>query len=633
MYDGMVLRHPARLFYPALILFAVTSLLYPQQRENNDLRFRLAQSYDRSGDFQAAIKIYKDLLTKDPLNTVILNALRQDYVQLKMYDSAMVILQGQLKRNPADVSLHCELASMYYLNSSETKAVEEWDRAIAVSPKQAVTYQAVAGSMTQNRLFDRAIDVYLRARKATSTPKLFTGELAYLYSITSKYEDATREYLSFLGQDPLQTGYVQTQIGSYTSHPEGLAAATRVIEDTAKSSSNNLPVLRVLAWVYMEGKHYDRAYDVSKAIDEKANAAGHELASFAQRALHDKSFTVAATAFRDVMDHYPKFDRLAEVKFGYAQSLEASDEEQDTLRLFGRDHPFTDDQHSHEREASMYAAAVNAYEQVVKEFPATENAARSALRIAILEQEKYFDLAAARQSLEQLVRAYAKFPQVMMEGALRLGDIDVLLGRLDDAGTEYRTLAGKGLRINPIQDRAALRLGELQYFRENFDSALTILGDLGRNANSDVANDAIGLQAFIQESLQGDKPALKVYAHADLLRRQKKFLDALSAYQSIIQSFPKSSLVDEATMSIGDIYTLLGRYPEALTSYQRLMTDYPESITLDQALMKIGEVYQNGLKDSAKAIASYQTLLEKFPLSIYVSEARKSIRELRGDAI
>jgi tetratricopeptide (TPR) repeat protein len=629
----MVLRVFLKNLFLVSIFAVAASLLHAQQQEPTDLRFRLAQSYERSGEYQAAIKIYNELLKKDPTNPLITDALSHDYMELKMYDEAIAIVQRQLQTNPSDVNLHCQLASIYYLNSNEPKATGEWERAIALNPKQPSTYTQVARSISQNRLFDRAIDVYRRGRKACGDTNLFTQELAYLYSTISKYEDATREYVGLVKHDPLQTGYVQTQIGGYTNHPEGLAAATRVIEEASKSSSDDLHLMHMLAWIYMEGKHYDRAYDVYKTIDGKSNAAGHELQNFAQRALHENSFGVATAAFHEIMDRYPKFDRLADVMFGYAQAIEASDTERDTLRLFGHDHPFTGKGSDREDISVIYSNAIDAYDRVIKEFPATENAARSVLRIAILQQEKLDDLNNARRSLESLIQTYSMFPQVIIEGSLRLGDVYLLLDMTGKASAQYKTIAGRGLRTNPVQDEAAMKLAELEYFQTDFDTALAMLDGLTRNPNSDVANDAIGLQMFIQQNLQSDRPVLQIYARADLFRRQRKFLDALSLYQSIVQTYPKSGLVDEAAMSIGDVYTLLGRYTDAVASFTRVMTDYPESISLDQALMKIGQIYQEGIKDPVKAIAAYQKLLEQFPSSIYVSEARKRIRELRGDTI
>ncbi len=225
------------------------------------------------------------------------------------------------------------------------------------------------------------------------------------------------------------------------------------------------------------------------------------------------------------------------------------------------------------------------------------------------------------------------FPGVLEEATLRLGDVYLTQGDLDKAGSEYRILTGHGPIVNPRQETAGLRLAELDYFRTKFQDALAKLKVLTRNSGSDVTNDALSMQIFIQDNIKQDSLSLKDYAQADLLKRRQKIPEALAAFESIVKSYPKSNAVDEALMSTGDLLTRLERYADALAVYNRLLKEFPESIVLDRTVMKIAEVYRLGLKDPANAIATYQRLLEQYPNSIYAGQARMRIRELRGDNI
>ncbi len=619
------------------ILFAFV-LLAPlsskgQQIPQTDVRFRLAQSYARAGDYDSAIKILQELLKANPNNYTIAEELRRDYVEVKRYQEAIALLQQQIAQRPRDVNAVSQLAAIYYLNSEEQKAYDTWEGIIKANPKDMISYHMVGATMTQSRLFDRAIQVYLRGRNACGNPTLFINEVAYLYTITSRYADATREYLLLLKSSPSQLAYVQTSLSTYTNRPEGLTAATAVVEDAAHSASSDLALARLLAWVYMEGKQYDKAYDVYKTIDRDAKANGRELQTFAERALREKSYSVAAKAFEEIIDRYPNTDHAAEVKFGYALSLEASEEELDTLHIFGSDRPFAGAKSSAGDPAALFAGALQAYRRVLTEYPGTELAARALLRIGIIQQEKIADLQSARTSLEQLLSRYATFAQVTVEGTLHLGDVYLTLGMMDEARQRFLGVAGRGIRTTAPQEEAAYRLAELYYYEAQFDSALAVLRDLTANPASDVANDAIALQVLIQQHLQSDKPSLTAYAKAGLLRHQRKWPDALSILQSFPEKFPTSDLLDESLLAEGDIYTLLSRYTDALSAYDTLMVRYPQSIAVDQTMMKVGEVYQNGLHDSQKAIATYEKLLEQFPSSIYVAEARKRVRLLRGDAL
>jgi tetratricopeptide (TPR) repeat protein len=603
------------------------------QNRDSDIKYRLAQSYERSGDFESAVKILEQLVASDSTNPAFVDVLRRDYLQIKQYDKAIDLTERILRRTPNDIDLIAQLGVTYYLKSDEPKAVETWERALAVDPKNEFGYRSVTSAIMQCRLFDRAINVYLRGRAALGNPNLFTADVAYLYSVILKYTDATKEYVNLVRQNPTQLGFVQIRLAAYTGQADGLEAAILVVERAVKDDPGVIGVQQLLSWLYMEGKRYDRAYEVYKLLDERTGAQGHELFSFADHALKERAYTVSAKAFQDIITKYPAFDQLALVKFGYARTLEESDAQSDTMKLFGLKNPFVSNGKPESESKPLFTGAIAAYNRVIVEFPNSEIAARALLRIAIIKQEKFFDLDGARASLETLVKNYKLFAPVTQEATLRLGDVLLAQGNLREAELQYTAVAGNGLRLNALQEQAAFRSAELDYFQSRFQESLTKLKDIGKNANSDATNDALDLQIFIQESMESDQAALKEFAKADLLKRQQKLSEALAVFQSIMQSYPKSGLVDETLINIGDVQTQMGKFADAVVSYDLLLKDFPESISLDRTLMKIGQVFQLGLKDSTQAIATYKKILEQYPTSIYISEARKKIRELRGDSI
>jgi cellulose synthase operon protein C len=620
-----------KLYIVILVLFIGLPVL--GQNRDGDIKFRLAQSYERSGNFESAVKLYEELYSKDSANLILLDALQRGYTLLKRYDDAIMLLQRRLNATPNDMTLLAQLGALYIRKSDEPKAIESWERAIAIEPKREGTYRLVASSMVESRLFDRAVNVYQRGSAACSDPTLFTIDLAYLYAIMLNYTEATREYVNLVRNNSSQLGLAQSQMSLYTSRANGLAAATVVVEQTVKTESNNLTLQQLLSWLYMEGKHFDKAYEVYKVIDEKTKAGGRELYNFGERALKEKAYAAASKAFLDVVNKYPHFEWLAQAKFGYARTLEESGAEHDTLNLFGNGHPFASKEHPESEAEPTYEGAIAAYNRVITDFPRTEVAARSLYRIAAMKHERFFDLDGARSNLETLIKNYPMFPTIRAEGMLRLGDVYLALGNLDMAENNFRSLSNQHTGFIEQKDKASLGLAELDYFRGKFQEALTKLQELTRNSLSDVTNDALVLQIFIQENMKSGDAQLENFAHADLLKRQRRLSEALSQFEMILQADSASTLSDETLMNIGDILAQMRKYSDAIVSYDRLIKNYPESLELDRAFIKIGQIYELGLNDKTKAIEVYQQLLEKFPSSIYVSEARKRVRELRGDSI
>ena len=620
-----------RKFFIFAFCLAVWHWAAQAQNRPSDIKFKLAQSYERTGDFESAVKIYEEIFSKDSTSPVIFDALRRNYLQLKRYDDAISLMTLWLWITPTDPGLLAQLGSTYILKSDEKKAFEMWDRAIALNPKNEMYYRIVGSAMLQSRLFDRTIDLYKHGRTACGNPTLFTSDIAYLYGIMLNYADATREYLNMIRQNSSQLVFAQTNIANHTKSADGLSASVSVVEEAVKTDGSNIPFHQLLAWLYMEGKHFERAYGVYKFIDEKTNAKGRELFNFAERTLRENAFAVAVKTYSEIMNSYPKFELMPQVKFGYARSLEESDELGDTLKLFGGVSPFSVKNVTDLK--VRYAGALDAFNRVITEYPTTEIAARSLLRIALIKRDKLFALDEARVSLETLVGNYNKYPAITSEGKLHLGDVYLALGNLNLAEIQYKSLTENFIGMNPQKEKASLRLAELDYFNYKFKDAGDKLTSLTANPASDIANDALSLKLFIQENLQSSEDALKEFARADLLKRQFKLTEALQYFETIVKKYPKTNLVDEALTSIGDLQAQTGKYADAVTSYKQLTTDFPESILLDRTLLKIGQVYELGLNDKTKAIESYQQLLEKFPTSLFANEARRRIREMRGDNI
>lgn len=617
--------------FPLVLTFI--SLIGQAQNRDGDIKFRLAQSYDRSGDYETAVRLYEEVYATDTTNLVVFDALRRSYLQLKRYDDVISLIKRMLNKMKDDVGLLVQLGSAYSMKFEESKAVEAWEHALSIDPKQEVTYRLVANAVVQNRMFERAINIYRRGQIACANPALFTSDIAYLLTIMLNYTEATREYVKMIQQNPTQLIYVQSRIGTYTNRNEGLTAATLVIEQAARTESNNTGLLHLLAWIYMEGKRFDQAYDIVKMIDEKTLASGRELYNFGERTLKERAYTAASRAFSDVIAQYPKFDLLPQAKFGYARTQEEMDAEHDTLHLFGSMNPFASKDRPETEAVPRYTGAILAYKRVIEEYPKSEIAAKSLYRIAVLKHERFFDLDGARTTLETLEKDYPNIFPVRLDATLKLGDVYLALGNLQKADEKFKYLSALRTPTGDYKDLSVLRLAELDYFRGDFDNSLLKLSEISKKTISNVANDAISLQIFIQENLKTSASALKEFSKGALLKRQWKFSEALSIFENVLKIGKTAPLADEALMTIGDILTNMKRYTDALSAYERLIKDFPDNLAVDRSLMKIGEIFYLGLNEKTKAIESYQKLLEKYPNSIYISEARKRIRELRGDNI
>jgi tetratricopeptide (TPR) repeat protein len=622
-------------FRIATLLLVGVSVFNPIRAQDSDaaMKLRLAQSFEQAGEWEQAVALYEGLYRSSPANYVFFDGLRRGYTQLRAYDKAINLVERQLTLEKNDIGLLASLGGLFYESGAEQKADSVWNRVIQIDPKNIGLYRVVASQMMEHRLFDRAIDVYQKGRSATGNEDAFTDELATLYTVLQQYSAASTEFIKLLKATPQQLPFIENRIASFTIRGEGLRAATDVTQAELKKDPEDITLHKLFAWLSIEGKYYETALHEYILIDHLSQASGAELLGFAGRASQDKSYKVAADAFRSVIDLSRNPAILAQARLGYAQAMENASTQSDSSIVLNAAEPGSEAGVPSGRVSETeknFQGVVRLYEAVIKDYPNSEYAAQSLYRIGIIRMQRFFDLNGALDAFRQ-AKNITHSPEVANDASLRSAEVFVARNDLVSARKEYQALARSPLAV--YQQRAQFSIAELDYFEGNADTALAELKPLTANLHSDLTNDALMLQYFILENRTSNPAALRAYAKADLLMRQQKYSEAFAQFNEVVQTFPTTLLVDDATMKIGELLLLLDRPNDALVTFRHIVDDMPESILRDKAQMKIAETYQGVLKDKAKATAAYEQILSKFPNSLYLEEARKRIRQLRGDSI
>jgi tetratricopeptide (TPR) repeat protein len=589
-------------------------------------KFRLAQSLEQAGELERAAALYSELLTKDPSNFLYFDGVQRTLLELKRYDEAILLITTRLDKNVEDLNLRSLLGSVLYRAGREKEADETWEKTIATAPANPNSYHLVAGTMVENRLLERAIATYRRGRDACGDPMLFTMELSQLLVSTMDYKGASQEYLHWLEQNPAQVGFVQNRMALFSYKPDGREAAIEAVRG-AIDRREDIRLYELLAWLYMEGKDFDGAYDVYRAIDKLSGSNGTGILSFADRAFHEGVFDLAARAYRSALDAPLPAPRRPGAMYGYACSLKEMAVVADTGGADKPDLPLpVPETHP------PYAGVISAYKEVIQRYPRTDFAARSYLQIGLIQFEKEFDLDGALVSFDHARDENPGIASITFDVALKAGQVLTARGDTTAAKVRYLTVARAPSATPDQSDEANFRLAELDYFGGRFTNAIQRLDSLTLNLKADYANDALALRAFLQENTTSSPQALVECARADFLARQRKNTEAIALFQETVRKYPQAFLVDDALLRAASLQARSGLYHEAVASYDTLLTKFTESsVSLDRARFQMGEVYELGLKDTTNAIACYEKLLVDYPRSVLVEQARSRIRRLRGD--
>jgi tetratricopeptide (TPR) repeat protein len=594
-------------------------------------KFRLAQGYEQAGDCERAVPHYEELTGRDPGNYAYFDGLRRCYMQLKRYDDAVALIQRRLLNAPTDVNLRGLLGSALYKGGREKEAYLEWDRAIAADSTNVNTYRMIANLLLENRLLDKTAELYRRARVALKDPALFTIDLAQLLAVSMDFRGATTEYLNWLKQNPAQLTFVQNRMAAFTGREEGRRDALDVVRaELARQEDPRL--YELLGWLHLEGRDFESAYAVYRRIESLTNSQGTSIYNFAERAYKEGAYAVAARAYREAIGVPVHASRLPFAKYGYASSIKELSVRADTLPGGGggsvfQDMPATESQ-------PTYTGAIALFRSIINEYPRSEFSARSYYQIGTLLFERYFDLDGALNAFESVEKELPANHSIIHDVSLNIGEVLTAKGDTSAAARRYLKVAEAPNATPDQQDEAGYRLAELEYFGGSFTSALERLQHISFNLKANYANDAIELAAFLQENKHTAEAALKQYARAHFLARQRKNSEAIPLFLDVIEKNPQALLVDDALMKVASLQTQARLFGDAIASYERLLSEFKEtSIALDRAQFQIGEIYQHGLQAPAQAIAAYEKVLINHPHSLLTTEARKRIRDLRGDTL
>ena len=617
-------------------MFCLWTIGVPAFSQQLDLatKLKLAQSFEQAGEWEKAATMYESLLGSNGDSFVVLDGLRRSYTELKEYDKAIDLVRQQLRAKPLDENLLSWLGGLYDLAGKTQSADSVWHAIFQKDPQNANLYRLVAAQLIDHREYEKAIQIYLEGRKAIKNQLLFLEELASLYGALHQYESAASEYVKLVRSNPQQVTYVEARLSSYTGHEEARRAALVVVQKEVQQTPEQIPVLSLLAWLYVDGKEFDAALEQYRRIDRLTRANGHEIFQFGERAAQERAYAVAAKAFREVIGNNQRQDILPLARLGYARALEELSAENDTLAQLAGSAPALIPNSAENTRVSesqpTFQGVMALYDRLTRDYPNTDIGMQAYFRMGMIRFNRYFDLNGAAAAFDT-VRKLPYNGMLAVEATMSLGEVQTARNDLIRAHREY----GQLLTMAPEQyrNRVLYRIAELDYFEARFDTAVSSLQRISLNLANDLANDALELLYFIQENKAAGQEALAEFSRADLLIRQRKYSEALALFESVTRRFAATPLLDDAMMRTGDLHLLLNRPDSAIIVYSRIVNDMPTSILRDRAQMRIGEVYEGKLKDKKKAIEAYEAVLANYPTSLYVEEARKKIRLLRGDSI
>ncbi len=607
----------------ALIWAPVADATGQQQENPQIVRFRLADTFLRSGQFDQAIGLLEDLYAEEPRNDAFYEKLKEAYENVKRYEEAAALVKERLEHTRS-AALLSDLAHIRYLQGNEEEAHATWQEAVETAPTDPNTYRVVYRSLLVARQFERAVSLLEQARPATGQPALFRVEMAYLCSISGLHEKAAEEYLALLKENDQHLNFVRSRLGSFLQEEEALASSLAVVQAAVRTDPLYRAWRELLGWLYIEAGDFGNALGEYRAVDGLESGQGHMLFEFAHTAADAGAWNKASEAYREVLTRYPDAPAAprALAAFGAMHMRWA---EEIGERAF--------DETGNRIEAQHYDETLAAYRNFLQQYPNHELYPDVLHRIGRLQQDVFHDTGSAESTFLQVVSSFPN-TRAADQAAFDLADIAILHGQLDDARLRFGRLIER-LRTGDLVEQARFRLAGIHLFAGEFDAAQSLVDIIDAHTSTDVSNDAITLKILLLENRGPDSldMPLRRYAGALLAREQRRPLAALDSVDTLLSMYPSHALADDARFLRGEILRTVGRRQEAYETFAEIPLMYPASFLADRALFEAAGVLSHESDKKEEAIAAYQRLLSEYPGSLFAGKARDHIRRLRGDGV
>ena len=612
-----------RRFSPILLstltftLIAWTGLRGQPKISDEDRLYKLALSYEASGDLPGAARTYQELLKSDPDSRNYFEGLKRVWLQLGRFDALAPVVAERLVRFGNDVDLLILHAELLHRSGKGGEADNAWKSALSVGAKDVDSYIKVGQSQMGLRLFDKAVAVYEQARQRFGRNSLIADRLGRLYAILGDYKKSANEYLDMLSEGSGRLSYVQSGLSLITDTPAGVEAAIEVTQHLVEVRKGRTEYLELLSWLYSEKGDDSSAFEVVKRLDRERNGRGSEIYAFADKMLRVGKYGEAIRAYEYFLKEFDKDHPLTpSVVYSYVFALQQ--------------------RYSEEGNLSKVAATelINQYREVLEYGKSGSIGEGARLAIAQLQADVLNQPEEGLKVLESDPfdqRSTNSLEALLLRADLTLRTADILEARqLYRQATEHQ---GNSYEAERLRDVARLKYAETLLFSGDYTEAVDSLTVLTNDVGSNAANDALDWLILLQEHLKKDEASVKHFVDGRYQMRRRVWKEAIISAEAAVAESRDESLADDALFMKVVALRNLERYGEAVETALQIVEEYSDGTHADQALFLAAEISEINMADTERAMQLYTRVLVEYPISQRATEARDRIRMLRGEGM
>ncbi|MBW3545507.1 MAG: tetratricopeptide repeat protein, partial [Bacteroidetes bacterium] len=548
-----------KIFVLLLILLPVS--LWAQQHQD----INLAQEYYQQGEFSKARKLYDDLAKNEENIPIIhsnyLNLLvsQQDFKAAERYLQRLIRNRANAERN------QIELGQVYQEMGEQKKAEKLYDEVVEAAAANSFKTHTVAQLFMSNRLYEKALQTYERARKLQRHPDdPYSLQMAMLYNLLGQQEKMFEEYFRYISWQPDRLPHAKNMLQNILTKPEDMQAFETLLFEKVQSEPDNRQYSELLIWLYQQQKNFYGAFVQARAIQKRFRTSPTQLMEIGQIALENKDYSNAIKIFEYVKN---TFADIPEGFLGRRYLILAREE------LVKTTYPI---------DTVEIRKLITDYEQLVQDAYNTPTAMDAQNSMAMLYAFYLDDKEQAVHILNEIIQNPRAPARLKGQSKMTLGDIFLLTEEPWEATLMYSQVE-KAFKDDPLGYEAKLRNARLSYYKGEFALAQGHLDVLKEATSREIANDAMSLSQLIKNNSYLDSADLPMqqYANTELLLFQNKKNKALTALETMLKEYPGHSLTDDILYRQAQILIELADFDQAVDKLNTLVDKWSSDILAD----------------------------------------------------
>ena len=589
---------------------------------------KTARIYEMNKDWDSAISIYKDIISKSPNNFQAIRSLKNIYKKSQRYDDGINFLKYYLNRNPKDIQLHIELGEFYYLKEEISLAKKVWSDGIN-NFKSNKSYYRILLSTYDKYSLEKEIFNMIKKGRDNFGKSFLAQELGSYYQRRKEYKKAIDEYILTLLSNTGRGSTVSRRILMMSDDSE----AKDIIEIKLLETSAKYPdiLLPTLADHYFKHRDYFNSYKTYLEWADKGFFNAKKWLDFANSLRKEKSYSLSIKAYEFALKQDLRGYQVGESLLGLAKTFEdqiSPIEEKDIIPFFYNDNMFFEDAFQLYSKISPenLQSSLAIYDSILVSIPESSLITEAQFRLAEIQYRIIGDF---DKSSTLYMTALSQNPPIELAKkiVLRIGDVLLAKGNFNEAISFLDSIYSV-YKMPEVKNK----LVETYLFSGRPDTVLTIINEIFTTINptNNTFNDLMEVRDIINhyysEVDEISKTAFIEFLKSEYLLKQGKISEASQLLDYIIKNNKDLELAPLISLRRATVLMRLKKFDQALSQVQSI----ENTIFADRSIIMSGQIYEQIYNNTEKALAYYMRIINDYSDSIYSEPIRYHIRRLNN---